>query len=198
MKTRKYSNGYDRDFYDEDVEYFEKYSLEEDEVSDYVTNGFTQVPNRVLTDSRISIQARLLYNLLLSHCWDKDFCFPTQKRLAEQMGLKERRIYSLLKELESKKYIEIHRHGYQNPNVYELLILPEGKTYKKRYKEIYGKKQNATLSKVKKPAKNDRSKRQKTAGLTSSKLPTNNKKEERRIRSKKTKKRGDFSFLYKN
>ncbi len=45
--------------------------------------GFTQLPNRVLKDTRLSFGARLTYTVLLSYAWDKESCFPGQNKMAE-------------------------------------------------------------------------------------------------------------------
>ena len=133
------------DFNDEEYEEYEDDDLDEDtedESEEYEksTSGFTQVPNFILENVSLSIQARLLYCNLLKYAWNKDFCFPTQETLAVDMGLSSRRVRDILKELESK-YIKVHRHGFESPNVYELLILPESRQYKKKYKNVFRRKE---------------------------------------------------------
>ena len=38
-------------------------------------HGFTQIPNFILRDPNISIGAKTIYSLLLSHAWHNDFVF---------------------------------------------------------------------------------------------------------------------------
>lgn len=106
-----------------------------------VDRGFTQVPNSVIKDVSLSRGARLLYVILSSYSWDKDFCYPAQETLAREIGLTDRQVRSLLKELEAAGYIGIRKRGYESPNVYILKVLPPGKKYRKRYDELFGERE---------------------------------------------------------
>lgn len=142
------------DYYDIDLEDYDEYeetydeNSEEDISCDNGASGFTQVPNSVLTDTNLSIHARLLYCTLLKHAWDKDFCFMTQDTLGGYLGLSSRRIRDYLKELKANDYINIHRHGYESPNFYELLVLPESKQYKKTYRNVFRKQRLKNVEKL--------------------------------------------------
>ncbi len=83
-------------------------------------HGFTQVPNFILTNKRISVGAKLAYAMLLKYAWDNDACFPGQTKLAEDMGAAERSIRSYLKELETAKMLEIKQRGLGKTNLYRL------------------------------------------------------------------------------
>ena len=48
--------------------------------------SFTQLPNRVLKDTRLSFGARLTSAVLLSYAWGKESCFPGQHAMAEDLG----------------------------------------------------------------------------------------------------------------
>ena len=129
---------------------------------------------------------------MLSYAWEKDFAFPSQKTISEDIGLSERRIRDLLKELKIKGYIEIHRFGFNSPNTYKLLVLPDNKNLDKSFDKIFGGKIEKRTSKV----ENSRSKGQDTAEPTSNVLPPNNTKtKEHENCSKKTKKNIKSSFL---
>ena len=41
--------------------------------------GFTQVPNFLLTDKKLSVGAKLAYAMLLKYAWTDDACFPGQQ-----------------------------------------------------------------------------------------------------------------------
>jgi len=105
---------------------------------------FIQVTTQVAKNTKISIQARHLYTILQSYCWDKDYCFPSQKTLAKDMGICDRRIRDLLQELKKNKCIEIHKPGRYSTNIYELKILPNNKKYKERYVEVFENVQTGT------------------------------------------------------
>src|ERR1700684_3247572 len=55
-------------------------------------HGFTQVPNFILTNTKLSVGAKLVYAMLLKYKWDADACFPGQAKLAEDMGSGERSV----------------------------------------------------------------------------------------------------------
>jgi hypothetical protein len=98
---------------------------------------FIQVPTQVAKNTEISIQARHLYTILQSYCWDKDYCFPSQNTLATDMGISDRRVRTLLKELEKNRCIRIHKTGCHSPNISQLLIHPHNKKYRERYVDVF-------------------------------------------------------------
>jgi hypothetical protein len=61
--------------------------------------GFTQVPNFILKDPKISAGAKVAYAMFLSYAWNNDSCFPGQDRLAEDMGMSRPRICQFVGEL---------------------------------------------------------------------------------------------------
>jgi hypothetical protein len=82
--------------------------------------GFTQIPNHVLEDARLSFGARITYAMLLRYAWHHNFCFPGQDTLAKDMGTTDRQIRNLLTELKALGYLEIKRRGLGKTNVYIL------------------------------------------------------------------------------
>jgi len=82
--------------------------------------GFTQVPNFILTKKDISVGAKLSYAMLLKYAWDNDSCFPGQAKLAADMGAAERSIRTYLKELEAVELLEIVQRGLGKTNLYRL------------------------------------------------------------------------------
>ena len=85
--------------------------------------GFTQLPNRVLKDTRLSFGARLTYAVLLSYAWDKDSCFPGQNTMAEDLGVSVRSIRTFLHQLKKYGYISWKYQGPSKPNIYSILKL---------------------------------------------------------------------------
>ena len=88
------------------------------------TKGFTQVPNYLLKSEKISPGAKLAYTMLLSYAWQNDYCFPGQERLAEDLGLSDRSVRTLLKSLETNGFIVIKQRGQGKTNIYELNFKP--------------------------------------------------------------------------
>ena len=85
-------------------------------------HGFTQVPNFVLTNSKISVGAKLGYAMLLKYAWGDNACFPGQTKLAEDMGSGERSVRRYLDELEKAGLLEIEQRGLGKTNLYRLFL----------------------------------------------------------------------------
>ena len=86
-----------------------------DPVSAY---GFTQVPNVILRDEKLTLGAKMAYAMLLSYAWQKESCFPGQERLAKDIGVSKRSVVTFMKELVKSGYVERIRRGLGKTNVY--------------------------------------------------------------------------------
>jgi biotin operon repressor len=84
------------------------------------TKGFTQVPNHILDNGKLSPGAKLTYAMLLKYAWQNDYCFPGQERLAKDMGVSDRSVRTYLQELEKADFVAIKQRGLGKPNLYEL------------------------------------------------------------------------------
>src|SRR3954453_18019680 len=82
--------------------------------------GFTQVPNFLLKDPKISANAKVVYSMLLSYAWNNDRGFPGQERMAKDIGTSQPTIARAVKELEDNSWLEIQRRGQGKTNVYIL------------------------------------------------------------------------------
>lgn len=90
---------------------------------DVVTrHGFTQVPNFVLTNPKLSPGEKLSYAMLLKYAWSEKTCFPGQETLAKDMGVSLRSANSYIKGLEKLDLLEIKRRGLGKTNIYRLHI----------------------------------------------------------------------------
>lgn len=83
-------------------------------------HGFTQIPNVVLVDKRLSVGAKLAYAMLLKYAWSENACFPGQQKLAVDMGAGERSVRTYLKELEGHHLLEVTQRGLGKTNLYRL------------------------------------------------------------------------------
>ena len=90
-------------------------------------HGFTQIPNFILRDPKISIGAKTVYALLLSYAWHNDLCFPGQEKLAKDMGMGIASVNRFIKELENCALIEIMRRGQGKTNVYTVNFVVQKK-----------------------------------------------------------------------
>ena len=80
--------------------------------------GFTQMPDAVRKDPTLSSNAKLVYEHLLGYMWDKEWCWPSQKRIAAEIGISRRTVIRVCKELSNRLYIEKWRRGLGRTNVY--------------------------------------------------------------------------------
>lgn len=84
--------------------------------------GFTQVPNFILTKNELSVGAKLTYAMLLKYAWAENACYPGQLKLAKDMGAGERSVRTYLKELETAGILEIKQRGLGQTNNYRLYV----------------------------------------------------------------------------
>src|SRR5258706_15592222 len=82
--------------------------------------GFTQVPNFLLRNSKLSIGAKLTYAMFLSYAWHNDRCFPGQERLAGDLGMSRTSVTAFIGELEKHGFIDIQRRGQGKTNLYTV------------------------------------------------------------------------------
>ena len=73
--------------------------------------GFTQVPNFILKSTKISAGDKMTFAMLLSYAWQKDFCYPGQKRLGVDLGLHETNVRKHLKSLQANGLLAIKRRA---------------------------------------------------------------------------------------
>jgi uridine phosphorylase len=83
-------------------------------------HGFTQVPNFILTNEKLSVGAKLAYAMLLKYAWSDDACYPGQEKLAADMGAGSRSIRRYIDELERAGFLEVRQRGLGKTNIYRL------------------------------------------------------------------------------
>jgi hypothetical protein len=93
-------------------------------------HGFTQLPNFILKDPKVSIGAKTTYALFLSYAWHNNLCFPGQERLAKDIGMSIGSINGFIKELEACGLIEITRRGQGKTNIYTINFIVKRKPSK--------------------------------------------------------------------
>ena len=98
--------------------------------------GFTQVPNILLKDPKVSANAKVVYSMLLSYAWNNSYVFPGQERLAEDIGLSQPTIARAVKELEQHGWLEIQRRGQGKTNIYVLKYRIDPANSKKLWKNL--------------------------------------------------------------
>lgn len=87
--------------------------------------GFTQIPNLILTETKLSAQARIIYCILMAYDWQnkdgkkKGFVWPSQQTLADEAGFSVKSIQLYLDELEASGLI----HKVHTPQVKTLIYV---------------------------------------------------------------------------
>jgi biotin operon repressor len=109
-------------------------NLQLDTVNPVLQEGFTQIPNFILRDAKLSVGTKVAYAMFLSYAWHNDSCFPGQDRLAEDMGLSRSRVTQLITELEKSGLITIQRRGQGKTNFYKIHFQVKPKLFNPRLK----------------------------------------------------------------
>lgn len=108
--------------------------------------NFTIIDNNII-NANISNSALRVYLLLLSMCFgDKDWCFPSQKYIAEKLHISVRTVQRNIKILVEAKLIKVKRRGSIS-NIYYMLNKVVTKTTSK-IKDTVKKVKNAAKSKI--------------------------------------------------
>src|SRR5260370_33933690 len=87
-------------------------------LNESLKHGFTQLPNYVLKNTRLSFGARLTFAVLLSYAWQEGSCFPGQARMAKGLGTTDRSTRTFLTELRTQGYVDWKQQGLKQPNIY--------------------------------------------------------------------------------
>lgn len=88
--------------------------------------GFTQIPNAVIRNPALSMQAKLMYGLLLSYAWDDPEAYPGLKRMRRDTGAKEDTLRRYVRELVEHNLIDVKRRGQGKTNLYTFKQLSGG------------------------------------------------------------------------
>ena len=94
--------------------------------------GFTQVPNIILKDPKLSANAKVVYALMLSYAWHNNRVFPGQDRMAEDLGTSRPTVTKAVAELVQEGWLETQRRGQGKTNIYILKCRVDAKRTKNR------------------------------------------------------------------
>ena len=78
------------------------------------------ISQEVMNSDKLSQKAKLLYSMLVSFAGNKNKAFPSQKLLAERLGMSKSTVNRAIKELEKNKVIKIVKR--QNVNGFKTNI----------------------------------------------------------------------------
>ena len=82
--------------------------------------GFTQIPNVTLNDPTLEFGEKLVYAQFLQYAWHHDYCFPSQDKIADNLGCSRSMITKSVTGLEKKGLLTIERRGQGMTNIYTL------------------------------------------------------------------------------
>lgn len=85
----------------------------------WIREGYIIVPNVLTLDKDISPQAKVIFLALCVHAFKKDYAFPSYEVLQEELGLAKPQLIRYLKELQTRRLINIQRTG--RANNYEII-----------------------------------------------------------------------------
>lgn len=87
---------------------------------------FTMCPHEIIFTPKLGHPARTLWLALNTHADKNAQCFPGLKKLSQRMGISERRLRVLKKELVEKGFLRVEtqyrNNGGQTSNKYTLLL----------------------------------------------------------------------------
>jgi Helix-turn-helix domain len=120
------------------AEILKEKNLHLDTVNPVLQNGFTQVPNFILRDPKLSVGAKVAYAMFLSYAWHNESYFPGQDRLAEDMGMSRARVTQLIADLEQAGLVSIQRRGQGKTNLYTIhfQVKPMGSNARPKLPEV--------------------------------------------------------------
>ena len=95
-------------------------NIELDGADILTVGGFTQVPNVVWTDPRLTDGAVRVYGQLLSYAWHNGRVFPGQTRLAADVASNRWSVMKHLTLLQKTSYLTVKRRGQGKTNLYTL------------------------------------------------------------------------------
>jgi DNA-binding transcriptional MocR family regulator len=109
-----------------------KYSIDAND------NSFTQVLDRILFNTAISMGARLTYAALVEHYRDNSSCWPSMERLASMVGCCARTIQNHVKELITEGLVTVIKRGcWKRSNEYRLhALVPPRESSERQPKDI--------------------------------------------------------------
>ena len=85
-----------------------------------VADGFTQVPNFILKNKKLTVGEKMTFAMFLSYAWNNERVFPGQEKLADDIGAGVRSVNRFIKGLEAKGFLTIQRRGLGKTNIYML------------------------------------------------------------------------------
>lgn len=84
-------------------------------------DGFSILPNVILKNTKLSVNARFLLLAMRMYAWQEESCWPGQASLAALMNMSERNLRTYIKELCEAGLLRVEKRGLGATNRYILL-----------------------------------------------------------------------------
>lgn len=86
----------------------------------WMARGYTVLTNYVVYGGELKPITRLTYIVLLTKLFGKDYCFPGQEILAQEVNCSTDSIQRGLQELKQNGWLDVKRRGQGKTNIYYL------------------------------------------------------------------------------
>ncbi len=84
------------------------------------SSGWTMYPNAIQNDPTLDLGEKAVYAQFLQYAWHNDFCFPSQDRVAQNLGISRASVNKFVSGLARKGWLTIERRGQGKTNIYTL------------------------------------------------------------------------------
>lgn len=83
-----------------------------------ITRNFTQIPNTIIFDKRLTPPEKVILMAILSYDFGTDKIFPSQGNIANKLKISRRTVNEHVRSLIKKEYIYVKKRGYSMSNMY--------------------------------------------------------------------------------
>jgi len=104
---------------------------------------FTQIPNVVLRDDKLTPTEKLVWIVIKSHEWNGDGCWPSASSIAKETGYHRVTVSRAVRGLEEKEIITVSKQPGR-PNLYHCATTPVAEDYKTCSRELQGVQHKVT------------------------------------------------------
>lgn len=92
----------------------------------FMTKGFAQIPNEVLTDTNLSAVEKVMYALIVGKSNKEGYCWASNETFGKWVGCTPKWASSTISKLEKKKYIRLElntKDNKTNRKIYPLITV---------------------------------------------------------------------------
>ena len=83
-------------------------------------SAFSKIPKQIMSSPLLSCEAKVVYSILVGHCFEKDLCYPGLDTIKDQTNISKRTCQRAISELIKFGAIQKIRRGLGHTNIYQL------------------------------------------------------------------------------